>query len=59
MAKKRIDKAADPNEMPFKPLSAREFLEFMPLDMTDEEKDEFAKEMEESAKEEEKKAVSI
>ena len=56
MKKKRPENTADPSEMPFKPLSAREFLEFMPIDKTDEEKEEFAKEMEEHQKNRKKAA---
>lgn len=44
-----MDENKDPREFPVKPLSAREFLEFFPLDMSDEEKDELAAEMEQSA----------
>lgn len=56
MEDKKPKQKVDPSEFPFKPLSAKEFLEFMPIDMTDEEKEEFANEMEEHQKNRKKAA---
>ncbi len=44
------DNEMDPRVFPIKPLSARQFLDFFPLGMSDEEKDELAAEMEQNVK---------
>lgn len=44
-----MDKKNDANELPFKPLSAKQFLDFFPVDLSEDEKEELAAEMEQSS----------